>query len=596
MGERYNNILLVYPEVPKNTYWSFHYALKFIKKKSSMPPLGLITVAALFPESYNLKLVDLNIEELKEEDILWSDAVFISAMIVQKESMEHVIDVSGKLGKPIVAGGPYVTSSWRVISGVSHFILGEAETVFHAFLEDFKAGNAGKLYSSSAYPDITHSVVPRFDLLKREAYGSMAIQYSRGCPFKCEFCDIWKAYGNKPRLKSAECVVNELDTLFQLGWEGSVFIVDDNFIGNKKRVKNELLPALFEWQKTHDYVFRFFTEASINMASDPDLLTGMRNAAFNEVFIGIETPSRRALKEVGKNQNLKTDILEAVRTVQSYGIEVMAGFILGFDSDAEDIFERQVEFIQQSGIPQAMVGLLTALPGTDLYDRMKKERRLIAESTGNNTHNMMTNFKTKMNPDQLKRGYQRVLESIYDRNLNNYFRRCTTFMNNLGRAAHFQRKISFNEIKMLIKSLVLQPFTPYGFQYMKFVINNFIRHRHIFGEIIRFAIIGHHFHTITQETLKMERLSCELDEGASDLSCQLSRYSQQLTTNSKEAVKSIIELWERENVFLQRIRKRIDNIHIDFQGEILKKYADVSKQLWRLFQPYEDDLRNAGAI
>jgi len=189
-----------------------------------------------------------------------------------------------------------------------------------------------------------------------------------------------------------------------------------------------------------------------------------------------------------------------------------------------------------------------------------------------------------------------VLESIYDRNLNNYFRRCTTFMNNLGRAAHFQRKISFNEIKMLIKSLVLQPFTPYGFQYMKFVINNFIRHRHIFGEIIRFAIIGHHFHTITQETLKMERLSCELDEGASDLSCQLSRYSQQLTTNSKEAVKSIIELWERENVFLQRIRKRIDNIHIDFQGEILKKYADVSKQLWRLFQPYEDDLRNAGAI
>jgi radical SAM superfamily enzyme YgiQ (UPF0313 family) len=596
MVSRHQNILLVYPEVPKNTYWSFQYTLKFIKKKSSMPPLGLITIAALFPESYNLRLVDLNIEELKKEDIIWSDAVFISAMIVQKESMEFVIDTCKKLGKTIVAGGPYVTSSWRGISGVDHFVMGEAEDIFHTFLDDFEKGTAGKVYSGSDHPDITNSVVPRFDLLRFDAYGSMAIQYSRGCPFRCDFCDIWKTYGNKPRLKSAENVVKELDVLFQLGWEGAVFIVDDNFIGNKKRVKNELLPAFIKWQRDHDYVFRFFTEASINIASDTDLLNGMRNAAFNEVFIGIETPSRKALKEAGKNQNLKTDILEAVKTVQGYGIEVMAGFILGFDSDSDDIFERQIEFIQQSGIPQAMVGLLTALPGTDLYDRMKKERRLITESSGNNTHNMMANFQTKIGNEKLKNGYQHVLGTIYDRNLKNYFTRCTIFMNNLGQASHFQRDIKIKEIKMLVKSLALQPFTPYGYQYLKFVVKNVTRHRHIFGEVIKFAIIGHHFHTITQETLKMEQVSCELDEGVSYFSSQLSRYSQQMAENSRDAVTSITRLWERKKVLLKRTRKRIDHIHVDFQSEILKKYAEVSDRLWQLFKTYEKDLGRSGIV
>lgn len=596
MLSRNKNILLVYPEVPKNTYWSFQYALKFIKKKSSMPPLGLITIAALFPESYNLKLVDLNIEELKKEDIIWSDAVFISAMIVQKESMEFVIDMCKKLGKTIVAGGPYATSSWRGITGVDHFVLGEAENVFKKFLDDFEKGAAQKVYSESGYPDITNSVMPRFDLLKLDAYGSMAIQYSRGCPFRCEFCNIWKAYGNIPRLKSFKNIVKELDELFRLGWEGAVFIVDDNFIGNKKRVKNELLPALIEWQKDHDYVFRFFTEASINIASDTDLLNGMRNAAFNEVFIGIETPSRKALKEAGKNQNLKTDILEAVRTVQGYGIEVMAGFILGFDSESDDIFERQIEFIQQSGIPQAMVGLLIALPGTDLYDRMKKEKRLITETSGNNTHSMMTNFKTKIGNDKLRNGYQQVLGTIYDSNLKNYFRRCTTFMDNLGQATHFQRDITVKEIKMLIKSLALQPFTPYGYQYLKFVVKNVTRHRRIFGEVLKFAIIGHHFHTITQETLKMERVSCELDEAVSYFSSQLSRYSQQVADNSREAVKSIAQLWERKKELLKRTQKRIDGIHVDFQSEVLKKYAEVSERLWELFKTYEKDLGRSGVV
>jgi len=596
MASRFKNILLIYPEVPKNTYWSFQYALKFIKKKSSMPPLGLITVAALLPGHFNLKLVDMNIEELKEEDIIWSDAVFISAMIVQKESMAIVIDTCKRLGATIVAGGPYVTSNWCDISGVDHFILGEAENIFNKFLDDFENGTAQKIYSDAVHPDITNSVIPRFDLLQFDAYGSMAIQYSRGCPFKCEFCDIWKAYGNKPRLKSAKNILKELDALFRLGWKGAVFIVDDNFIGNKKQVKNELLPALSQWQKDHDYVFRFFTEASINIASDADLLNGMKKAAFNEVFIGIETPSVQALKEAGKNQNLNINLLEAVKTIQGYGIEVMAGFILGFDSDSDDIFERQIEFIQKAGIPQAMIGLLTALPGTDLYDRMKKEKRLIAESSGNNTHSMMTNFRTKIDNNKLKKGYQHVLASLYDFNLKNYFRRCSIFMDNLGPASHFQRNIRLNEIKMLLKSFVLQPFTPYGYQYIKFVFTNFVRHRHIYGEVIKFAIIGHHFHTITQETLKIEKVSCELDEGFSYLSSQLSRYSQQVTDNSREAVQSLKDLWNRKKELLNSTGQRIDKIHIDFRDEISRKYAEVSESLWQLFKTYESDLHKAGVI
>ncbi|MBW2365649.1 MAG: B12-binding domain-containing radical SAM protein, partial [Deltaproteobacteria bacterium] len=355
------NILLVYPEVPTNTYWSFKYALKFLKKKSAMPPLGLITLAALFPENYNLRLIDMNIEPLNEKDIQWADAVFVSAMIIQKESLKKVIADCNRLKTPVVSGGPYATSSYQEIDGVDHFVLGEVEDTFKNFLQDLEKGNAKKIYRQPERPDITSTVTPRFDLLDMNAYSSMSIQYSRGCPFKCEFCDIWKVYGNKPRVKSAETVIRELDVLYQSGWEGPVFMVDDNFIGNKKHVKKELLPVIIEWQIKHSHIFRFTTEASINIADDNELLAQMRDAGFNQVFIGIETPSTEALKETGKFQNLKIDMVEAIQTVQEYSIEVMAGFIIGFDTDKEDIFDRQISFIQQTGIPQAMVGLLNAL-------------------------------------------------------------------------------------------------------------------------------------------------------------------------------------------------------------------------------------------
>ncbi len=588
------NILLVYPEIPNNTFWSFSYALKFVKKKSAQPPLGLITVAAHFPEKYNLKLIDMNVEPLTEEDVKQADMVFVSAMIVQKESLTDVIALCNRLEKPIVAGGAYPTSSYKEISGVDHFVLGEIEDTFQDILSDIEAGKARNVYPPPERPEISFSPVPRFDLLKLNTYGTMSVQYSRGCPFKCEFCDIWKVYGNKPRLKSHETIVAELDRLFSLGWRGALFIVDDNFIGNKRRVKKELLPALLAWQKEHGYAFNFFTEASINIADDEELLNGMQNAGFSEVFIGIETPSVDSLKETGKKQNLKIDLKEAVRKIQAKGIEVMGGFILGFDNDTEDIFDSQIAFIQQAGIPQAMVGLLNALPGTDLFQRMEKEGRIICETMGNNTHCMTTNFKTKMDEVTLREGYKKVLSTIYDKNLSNYFERCNRLMDNLGDTTHYQREIGYKEIIMLLKSLFRQPFTPYGIQYIKFIIRNFIRNRNIFGEVIRYSIYGHHFHTITQETLKVEQVSLDLDTGYGYLCEQVSQYSSVVVDHSMDVFQNIIDLWDQSKEILEGIQNQIEKVHIDFRDEIIDKYNDISEKTNALFSNFKEGLTKHG--
>lgn len=589
-----NNILLVYPKIPSNTYWSFKYALKLIKKRSAMPPLGLITLAALFPEKYNLKLVDMNVETLKKEDIIWADAVFISAMIVQKESMEKVVAACNSLKTTVIAGGPYPTSSWQEISGVDHLVLGEVEDMFKNFLTDLENGTGQKVYPLPKRPDMSNSVIPRFDLLNMKAYSSMSIQHCRGCPFKCEFCDIWKIYGNKPRLKNPSRVVRELDTLYALGWRGPIFIVDDNFIGNKKQVKKDLIPALKKWQQEHNHAYRFFTEASINIADDEELLAGMRDAGFNEVFVGIETPSKESLKETGKTQNLKTDMTRSIRTIQKHGLEVMAGFILGFDNDTEDIFNRLIAFIQKAGIPKAMVGLLTALPGTNLYNRLKKENRILFESSGNNTHTLSTNFKTTMDCLRLKDGYKTVLASLYDSNLKNYFIRCNNLMDNLGDTKYFRRNIRFSEIMTLFRSLLYQPFTPYGYQYLKFIIRNFIKNQKIFSEAIKFSIEGHHFHTITQEMLKTEKIASYLDENYNYLSEQVNRYSGLVADSSKEVLQNIVELWNQRKDILNKAKDKIDKIHIDFRKDISAKYFDIAQRMQDLFKTFEHDLIKYG--
>src|SRR2546429_4620432 len=348
-------VLLVNPEFP-DTYWSFRHALPFEGKRCAFPPLGLLTVSALLPQSWERRLVDLNVQPLKSSDIEWADMVFATAMLVQKESLRDVVRQAKALGKRVVLGGPYVTTTIEDLPEADHIFLGEAETTLPLFIEDLARGEAKRTYQAAERPPLSETPMAHFQLANLKRYSAMSVQYSRGCPFSCEFCDIIEIYGRVPRTKSNQQMLAEFDALYDLNWRGTVFIVDDNFIGNKKNVRL-LLPELAEWQKRNGYPFMLVTEASLNLADDDELLSNMREAGFRRVFLGIETPVEESLKEAQKTQN-RGDLLESVKKIQSYGMEVMAGFIVGFDNEPIDIFERQIDFFRKSAIPLALYGLL----------------------------------------------------------------------------------------------------------------------------------------------------------------------------------------------------------------------------------------------
>jgi radical SAM superfamily enzyme YgiQ (UPF0313 family) len=416
-------ILLVYPEFP-DTFWSFKHALKFIGKKAGTPPLGLLTVAAMLPPAWKKRLVDLNVNSLTEKDLKWADYVFVSAMIVQRESARSLIQRCKSAGVKVVAGGPLFTMEYEQFPEVDHFVLNEAETTLAPFLEDLEKGQARRVYTSTEYPDIHQTPVPLWRLAKLKKYDSISIQFSRGCPFSCDFCNVTALLGHRPRTKTAVQIIAELDSLYALGWRKSVFFVDDNFIGNKKQIKTEVLPALIEWRK--DKVgMPFNTEASINMADDPELLRLMTLAGFDTVFVGIETPNEDSLVECSKNQNQGRDLVESVKRLQRAGLQVQGGFIVGFDNDPPSIFQQQVDFIQKSGIVTAMVGLLQAPQGTRLYERMQQEGRLVNQFSGDNADGS-TNIIPKMGMESLREGYRRLLGQIYAPKY--YYERVLTFL------------------------------------------------------------------------------------------------------------------------------------------------------------------------
>ncbi len=348
-------ILLLYPEYP-DTFWSFKHALKFVSKKAAFPPLGLLTVAAMLPAEWELKLVDMNTERLSDKDIKWADMVFVSAMVVQRDSAKSAIKRCKKLGATVVAGGPLFTTRHEDFPCVDHFVLDEAEVTLPPFLADLEKGCLQRMYSSKVRPDINTTPVPRWDLVEKKKYSSMVVQYSRGCPYDCEFCDIVVLNGHMPRTKGREQMLRELDALYQTGWRDSVFIVDDNFIGNKKKLKAEMLPAIIDWSQKRHFPFSFLTQTSINLADDHELTDLMVKANFNMVFIGIESPNKDSLTECGKSQNSSRDLIESVKKLQNAGLEVQGGFIVGFDSDPQSIFQDVINFVQKSGVVTAMVG------------------------------------------------------------------------------------------------------------------------------------------------------------------------------------------------------------------------------------------------
>ncbi|MCX7677804.1 MAG: B12-binding domain-containing radical SAM protein [Spirochaetes bacterium] len=492
------NILMVYPAVP-TTYWSFKKSLRFAGKKAQFPPLGLITVAAMVPPQYNIRLVDMNVRALTEKDIRWADMIFISAMIVQRQSFAEVVQRAKAMGKIVVAGGPYPTSSYMSIHGVDHFILGEAERILPQFFCDFESGCAKPIYKDEERPDITLTPIPRFDLLEIEKYFSMMLQFSRGCPFNCEFCDIIELFGRKPRTKTPEQFIREIQAVYDTGFRGSLFVVDDNFIGNKAEVR-KLLPHLAKWQKERGYPYSLFTEASVNLADDPALMDEMIEAGFDMVFLGIETPVEETLHKTQKSQNTRKRLLESVRAIQNRGLEVSAGFIIGFDTDPDNIFDLQIQFIQESGIIMAMVGVMIALPNTQLYRRLEREGRLLGETSGNNTHDLETNFVTVMDKHVLQEGYKRVLKTIYDPK--NYFQRCRVLMEQVPKRSRAKRPLRWQEIRAFLCSFVVQTFSSYGHHYLRFLWYALRKKITLFPEAVRMAIMLHHFRYITKKLVK----------------------------------------------------------------------------------------------
>src|SRR6266850_1017445 len=487
-------VLLVNPEFP-DTYWSFRHALPFEGKRCAFPPLGLLTVSAMLPKSWERRLVDLNVRELKTSDIEWADMIFATGMLAQKESLHVVVKRCKKLGKRVVLGGPYVTSTIENLPEADHLFLGEAETTLPEFVKDLERGEAKRSYKAPERPPLALTPIADFGLAELNRYSAMSVQYSRGCPFSCEFCDIIEIYGRVPRTKSIPQMLSEFDALLALGWHGTVFIVDDNFIGNKKNVRL-LLPALAAWQKKHDYPFSLLTEASVNLADDDDLLADMREAGFRRVFLGIETPVEESLKEAQKTQN-RGNLLESVKKIQGYGMEVMAGFIVGFDNDPADIFERQIRFIRESAIPLAMVGLLNALPDTQLWRRLEKEGRLLGEASGNNTVCTL-NFVTKMDPARLVSGYQSIMRTIYKPS--EYYQRALDSLKRTGQhlPEPTRLKLTSSFAALIRLTLKLGVWDRERKEFWRFLVNTVRRHRDQFPQSMRLAAMGYHFRKLNE--------------------------------------------------------------------------------------------------
>ncbi|MBN2051116.1 MAG: DUF4070 domain-containing protein [Spirochaetales bacterium] len=441
--------LLIYPETPQ-TFWSFHWALDFISKKAALPPLGLVTLAAMLPENWDKKIVDLNVEKLTDEDLTWANMIFLSGMNVHTASIHRIVARCKDHKKTVVGGGPVFTLDWESFPEIDHFVLNEAEETLPFFLEDLEKGTLKKLYQCDTYPDISGTPVPRWNLLKLNRYASLSIQYSRGCPFDCEFCSITMLNGRTPRMKTSDRFLKELQCMYDLGWRGDVFIVDDNIAGNRRRLKQDLLPALITWLENRDYPFAFTTEISIDTSDDEELVDLLARANITHVFVGIETPDTESLTECGKRQNCNRDLVGSVRKFQNSGISVSGGFIVGFDHDGPSIFRKQIDFIQKSGIVTAMVGLLNAPLGTKLHKRLATEKRIVKTMSGDNMDGSL-NFIPKMDKEILVSGYKKILSTIYAPSF--YYKRLRTFVREFKPRISMRKRVSSGEIKALFKAL-----------------------------------------------------------------------------------------------------------------------------------------------
>jgi radical SAM superfamily enzyme YgiQ (UPF0313 family) len=487
-------ILMVYPDY-ENTFWGFKRIMRLLGKKAAYPPLGLLTVSTMLPSHWDKRLIDMNTDNLEEKDIKWADYLFISAMIVQKNTAKKVISLAKKLNKPVVAGGPLFTTGYEDFPEVDHLVLGEVEESIHEVIEDLENGKMKRLYKNERFPDMSKTPIPDWSLIKPNYYNSMCIQFSRGCPFNCEFCDVVQLNGRIPRFKTVDQILAELEALYNIGWRGGIFFVDDNFIGNKNKVKKFLLPAIIKWQKDRKYPFSFNTQVSINLSDDKKLINLLTEAGFTTVFVGIETPDDDSLAECGKIQNRNRDLLSSVKTIQNSGLEVQGGFIVGFDSDKPSIFQSQIDFIQKSGIVTAMVGLLTALPKTRLCKRLKETNRLIKKPSGNNMGINSLNFIPKMDKDILIKGYEKVISTIYAPK--EYYERIKILLSEYKPVKLKMPKLKFYHIRAFISSLWLLGVIQKGRRYFwKLLIWSLFKKPAMFPYAIGYSLVGLHYRSL----------------------------------------------------------------------------------------------------
>ena len=487
------NALFINPRYP-DTFWSFRHALKFVSKKASFPPLGLLTVAGMLPPGWDKKLIDLNVGTATTGDLRWADYVFLGAMSIQSDSARAIIHHCKDLGVKIVAGGPLFTAHHGEFDDVDHLVLNEAELTLPAFLNDIRTGRARHLYTSNRWADITTTPLPQWNLINVRDYASMNLQYSRGCPYDCEFCDITVLYGRIPRTKSKTQVISELEHLYRRGWRGGVFFVDDNFIGNRGKLKKEILPAIIEWMEHRRHPFDFQTEASINLADDEELMQLMAKAGFNSIFIGIESPNEESLIECKKIPNRNRGLIASVKKIQKFGMQTQGGFIVGFDSDPATIFDRVIDFIRESGIVTAMVGLLNAPTDSRLYHRLMKEGRLLKAMTGDNTDCTM-NFIPRMKIDTLLEGYKKVLQTIYSPK--HYYARVKSFLKDYKPIHSSRFHLRLSDIQALVKSIMLLGIVgKERYQYWKLFFWSLFTRPRLFPLAITFAIYGFHFRKV----------------------------------------------------------------------------------------------------
>jgi radical SAM superfamily enzyme YgiQ (UPF0313 family) len=486
-------VLLVYPRDP-DTFWSFRHVMGFVARRAAFAPLGLLTVAAMLPGDWTLKLVDTNVAPLSDRDIAWADWVMLSGMIVHKEAAREIARRCAALERPVIAGGPLFTTGHAEFPEIAHFVLGEAEGVVDELVADMRAGQVKRSYRAAAFPQLHATPVPRWDLLDIRHYVSLSVQFSRGCPFDCEFCDIVAMYGRVPRTKEPAQVIAELEALRRAGWRDMVFIVDDNFIGHKKRAR-ELLRAMVDWRARTRPTMGFLTEASINLADQGELLELMASAGFRKVFVGLETPVTECLEECDKVQNSKRDLVDAVRAIQAAGLEVMGGFIVGFDNDPVDIFRRQFDFIQRCGVVTAMVGLLTALPQTRLHERLTRDGRILAASIGDNTAAAL-NFVTRGNRERLLADYRDLMRSLYAPD--NFYRRVRAFLGS-WRPRGPRARLSASDVHAFLRSLWTLGVTHRGrLAYWRLFWLTLLREPRKLHAAMELAIIGYHFRTVAE--------------------------------------------------------------------------------------------------